>query len=204
MKYIHIIKFLLKHDLTHLKECWQAEFTRKKKVSVYRVLKSYIRTDTAIKKYLFWWRLAHEMFMYGNEKQKKIANKIQKKLIYKFKIDIHLAAKIGKNFNIVHDVGIVITDIAIIGDNVSIRQNTTIGRKTSFKNIDYKKMNHFIKIGNNVHIGANSCIIGDKLTIGSNVIIGAMSFINKDIPDNCTVYTKKTNTIINEFLEDWL
>ena len=45
-------------------------------------------------------------------------------------------------------------------------------------------------------IGANSVILGGEITIGNNVNIGAMSFVNKNIPDNCTVYTQKTNTII--------
>ncbi|MEB8564653.1 DapH/DapD/GlmU-related protein, partial [Salmonella enterica subsp. enterica serovar Lubbock] len=35
----------------------------------------------------------------------------------------------------------------------------------------------FIIIGNNVDIGANTCIIG-SITIGDNVTIGAMSFVN--------------------------
>ncbi|CCK15710.1 Serine acetyltransferase [Cronobacter universalis NCTC 9529] len=53
-------------------------------------------------------------------------------------------------------------------------------------------------IGDNVSIGASSCIIADQISIGNNVVIGAMSFINKDIPDNCTVVTEKT-TIIKQW-----
>lgn len=49
-------------------------------------------------------------------------------------------------------------------------------------------------IGDNVEIGAHSCIIGD-VRIGDNVIIGAMSFINKDIPENSVVYCDKVTTI---------
>ncbi|VAL22885.1 bifunctional N-acetylglucosamine-1-phosphate uridyltransferase/glucosamine-1-phosphate acetyltransferase [Enterobacter hormaechei] len=52
-----------------------------------------------------------------------------------------------------------------------------------------------ILIGDNVSVGAGSCIIANSIVIGSNVDIGAMSFINKDIPSNCIVYTKKTNEI---------
>ncbi|WCF12923.1 serine acetyltransferase [Edwardsiella piscicida] len=53
-----------------------------------------------------------------------------------------------------------------------------------------------IYIGDNVEIGANCCIIGDDLHIGDNVTIGAMSFINKDIPANHTVYTPKSENIM--------
>lgn len=45
-------------------------------------------------------------------------------------------------------------------------------------------------------IGANSVIFSQNLTIGNNVKIGAMSYVNKDIPSNCTFYTEKTNKII--------
>jgi acetyltransferase-like isoleucine patch superfamily enzyme len=43
-----------------------------------------------------------------------------------------------------------------------------------------------ISIGNNVYIGANTCIL-PGVKIGSNVIIGAGSLVNKSIPDNCVV-----------------
>ena len=74
--------------------------------------------------------------------------------------------------------------------NFTIRQCTTIGIK--------EENGKFIQIGDNVNIGAHTCIISDGLTIGDNVIIGAMSFINKDIPSDVTVYTEKTNRIISK------
>lgn len=187
MKYVHIIKFLLTHDLTQLKECWRAEFTRRKTVSIYRVLISHIRIKSTHKKYLFWWRLAHEMYMYGNKKQKETAWNIQKKLVYKFKIDIHLGAKIGKNLSFPHPYSITVAENVTIGENLIIHQNVTIG-------CSHEPM-HII-IGDNVYIGTNSIILGGEIKIGNNVKIGGMSFINKNIPDNCTVYTQKTNTII--------
>lgn len=187
MKYIHIIKFLMTHDLTHLKDCWIIELTSGKKISVYRVIKSYLKTRTLQKKYLFWWRLANEIYIYGNNKQKSVAKKIQSKLISKFGIDIMLGTKIGKNLSIVHPYSITINKNVIIGENFTIHQNVTIG-------ISHKPTN--IIIGDNVYIGANSVILGGEIRIGNNVKIGAMSFVNNDIPDNCTVYTQKANTII--------
>ncbi|BEB84437.1 TPA: DapH/DapD/GlmU-related protein [Escherichia coli] len=84
-----------------------------------------------------------------------------------------------------HYSGIVITRYATIGRNFNIRQNTTIGLKNSNSNR--------VTIGDNVNIGANSCIISDNITIGDNVKIGAFTFVNKDIPSNATYYTKKIN-----------
>lgn len=113
----------------------------------------------------------------------------------KYGPDISLDARIAPGLSFSHFCGIVIAGIAVIGENFHIRQNTTIGAGGSrFHPKSYS--NKFIKIGDNVEVGASSCIIGDALRIGNNVIIGAMSFINKDIPDNCVCYTKKENTII--------
>ncbi|MFQ1008483.1 serine O-acetyltransferase [Gilliamella apicola] len=187
MKYIHIIKFLLNHDLTHLKDCWLTELTGGNKLSVYRIVKSYLKTRSLQKKYLFWWRLSNEMYMYGNKKQRNIAKNIQPKLISQFGIDIMFGADIGKNISLVHAFGIAINKNVFIGENLTIHQNVTIGQgRNPVK----------IVIGDNVFIGAGTIILGGEITIGNNVKIGAGAFINKDIPDNCTVYTKKNNTII--------
>ena len=91
-----------------------------------------------------------------------------------------------------HHHGIVINGSAVIGHSLRIRQNTTIG----ITGASIHKEPISIVIGNNVSIGANSCIISDKIRIGDNVVIGAMSFVNKDIPSNTTVYSEKTLHVI--------
>ncbi|MOA44951.1 Bifunctional protein GlmU [compost metagenome] len=79
----------------------------------------------------------------------------------------------------------MITGNVRIGRNFFIRQNTTIGIKTL--GLD----RYELVIGDNVSVGANSCIIADTLTIGDNVTIGAMSFVNKDIPPGTTFYNAR-------------
>lgn len=138
---------------------------------------------------LFWWRLANEMYIYSSKKQKKTGLWINRKLNSKFGIDIELGAVIGYGLDIPHHMGIVITKKARIGCNLSLKQNTTVGNKQGLKEDD------FIIIGNNVDIGANTCIIG-SITIGDNVTIGAMSFVNKSIPANSIYITKKTSEVI--------
>ena len=179
------------HDSTRLKQYWFKEVTKGKRVSIYRLFKSIIKSQFPRREYLFWWRLANEMFLFGNHKQRSIAKRIQKKLIKKFSIDIQLGTKIGKNLMLGHLYAITINHETEIGDNFIIFQNVTIG----LANEPIK-----IIIGDNVTIGANSVILGGEITIGNNVKIGAMSFVNKDVPDNCTVYTQKTNTIIQNNL----
>lgn len=134
--------------------------------------------------YVFWFRIAQYFFNKpkGFINYKKIAKRINRKLIFEHNIDIGLGARIGPGICFSHRVGIVITHRAVIGRNLRLRQNTTIG------SIDPYSDAH-ITIGDDVEIGANVCIVGE-ITIGNNVTIGAMAFVNKDIPANSVYYTE--------------
>lgn len=179
----------------YLKHCLFIEVinSNNKKFSWRRILlRAYSYPD---RRFIFWWRIANYFYHKKSQRMKRLSEYINNKLTSKYGADIELGAKIAPGFTSPHLTGIVINRISIIGTNFHIRQNTTIG--TSGSRIHNKTSEkQFIKIGDNVEIGANSCIIGDSLTIGNNIIIGAMSFINKDIPDNCVCYTKKENKII--------
>ncbi|MCC8459561.1 serine acetyltransferase [Photorhabdus aegyptia] len=175
-----------KEELNHLKACLLSEvicsrtsFSWSK--AVHRALKCPDR------RFYFWWRIAN--YLYRTNKAKKISIHINRNLRNKYGCDLGLGSYIGKNFRISHYVGIVISRTCIIGDNFHILQNTTIG-------VLNEDVDGAIRIGNNVKIGANCCIISDNITIGDNVYIGAMSFINKDIPANCIVYTPKSRNEI--------
>ena len=78
-----------------------------------------------------------------------------------------------------HPTGIVIGGHVKMGENCRISQGVTIGRK-SFERHGQPE------IGNNVKIYTNSVIIG-KIKIGNNATIGALSFVDKNIPNNCVV-----------------
>ena len=106
------------------------------------------------------------------------------RLLYRFfiqwilGIDIPDTTKIGKHFNIYHGFGIVINEKVVIGDNVIIRQCTTIGNSTATSGYPI--------IESDVDIGANVVIIG-SIIIGENSTIGAGSVITKNIPTNSVV-----------------
>ena len=90
--------------------------------------------------------------------------------------DIKYYTQIGDNLEIFHGArGTVINPYTIIGNNVSVRQNTTIGAKGF---LDSEKCPC---IEDNVTIGPNVCIIGD-ITIGHDSVIGAGAVVVKDIP----------------------
>lgn len=93
-------------------------------------------------------------------------------------IDIHEGTKIGKNFVIWHGMGLVVNPSTIIGDDVTLRNNTTIGSAHSGGKSPV--------ICNGVSVGPNCCIIGD-ITVGENSIIGAGSVVVKDVEPNMIV-----------------
>lgn len=95
-------------------------------------------------------------------------------------VDIHPAAKIGKNLFIDHGLGVVIGETAIIGDNCTIYQNVTLGGTGK------ERHKRHPTLCNNVIVGAGAKVLGN-ITIGDNVKIGANSVVLRDIPSNCTV-----------------
>lgn len=99
--------------------------------------------------------------------------------------------KVGKGFTLYHGGhGSVVNPYAIIGDDVSIRQNTTIGSK-SFTDDTQAPI-----IGDRVQIGPNVCIIG-KITIGHDSMIGAGAVVVKDVPPYSVVAGNPAKVILN-------
>lgn len=183
---------MIKKDtaLLHFKECLKIEVIDRSGKKPFSWLKVAHRVLFSKKKrFYFWWRFANFLYATQSRRNKSYARKIGTRLSEKYGADISVAAHIGKGMKINHYVGIIVRSECIIGENLNIRQNTTIGRKDSLSK------DGMAIIGDNVDIGAHSCIIGD-ITIGNNVTIGAMSFINKDIPSDITVYTEKTNHLV--------
>ena len=90
-------------------------------------------------------------------------------------VEIHPAASIGRRFFIDHGMGVVIGESAIIGDDVMIYHDVTIGAR----GYDLGKRHPTLK--NDVIVGAGARILGN-ITIGERAVIGANSVILKDVP----------------------
>lgn len=95
-------------------------------------------------------------------------------------VEIHPGAVIGRRFFIDHGMGVVIGETAVIGDDVLMYHEVTLGGTT------LEKGKRHPTIGNNVLIGMGAKIVG-AITVGDNCRIGANAVVNKNIPDNCTV-----------------
>lgn len=107
------------------------------------------------------YRIAHELYLMEVPILPRAITEYEHRLTG---IDIHPGATIGKNFFIDHGTGVVIGETTIIGDNVTLYQNVTLGAK-SFPHDDEGSLIKGIKrhpnISNNVVIYAGATILGD-------------------------------------------
>lgn len=95
-------------------------------------------------------------------------------------IEIHPGARIGKGLFIDHGSSVVIGETSIIGNNVIMYHEVTLG---GIKNTKEKR---HPTIEDNVLIGCGAKILGD-ITIGKNSKIGAGSVVLKDVKPNSTI-----------------
>ena len=107
-------------------------------------------------------------------------------------IEIHPGAKIGRHLFIDHGMGTVIGATAIIGDNVTLYQNVTLGGRGT--EIGGKR---HPTLKNNVMVGAGAVVLGG-ITIGENARIGANAIVVKDMPDNSTAINPAATIKIEE------
>jgi len=121
---------------------------------------------------LLFHRIAHWFYMKG---LRFIPRFISAVGMFLTMIDIHPGATIGRRVFIDHGVGVVIGETAIVGDDVIIYQQVTLGGVRTSKDKRHPS------IGNNVVVGAGAKVLGN-ITIGDGAKIGANSVVLKDVP----------------------
>lgn len=105
----------------------------------------------------------------------KYINKIAYRLILLLGADIPPNIKIGKNISFPHNaLGTVLHDSTILGDNVKIYQNVTLGRADIWKEAKDSEFEKFV-VEDGAVICSGAKVIGKKgvLKIGKNSIIAA-------------------------------
>jgi len=95
-------------------------------------------------------------------------------------IDIHPAAKLGKDLFIDHGINIVIGETAIVEDNVSIWHGVTLG--STFR----EEGDRHPKIRKGALICAGATVLGN-IEVGENAIVAANSVVLKPVPENIIV-----------------
>lgn len=128
-------------------------------------------------------RLAHALWKHNFLLAARILSQIAR---FFTGIEIHPGAKIGAGFMIDHGMGVVIGETAVVGNNVTLYHDVTLGGRKFYDENGKKLEKRHPTICDNVTIGSGAQILG-PITIGRNVKIGSNAIVIKDIPDNCTV-----------------
>ena len=90
-------------------------------------------------------------------------------------VEIHPAAKIGARFFIDHGMGVVIGESAVVGDDVLIYHDVTLGARSEGRGKRHPT------IGNDVIIGAGAKVLGD-IFVGDGSRIGANTVVVSSLP----------------------
>jgi len=106
-------------------------------------------------------------------------------------IELPRKLKVGKGLSLYHGHSLVINQGVTIGEHCVLRNSTTIGHRK----LPDGTLSKCPRIGNNVDIGANVCIIGD-IDIGDNVAIGAGAVVLKSVPANCVAVGNPARIIV--------
>lgn len=93
-------------------------------------------------------------------------------------VEIPWSTVVGRRLRVFHGAGIVINPGTVIGDDVTIRQNVTLGNVTPDGPCPV--------IGDGVELGAG-CIVLGGVRIGDGARVGAGAVVTKDVPERATV-----------------
>lgn len=125
---------------------------------------------------LVFYRIAHFTYIKGFKTIGRLISALGQFLT---SVDIHPGAQIGRRVFIDHATGVVIGETAIVGNDVVIYQQVTLG------GVSLSKGKRHPTIEDGVTIGAGSKVLGN-ITIGKEAKIGANSVVVKDVPAECT------------------
>jgi serine O-acetyltransferase len=123
------------------------------------------------------YRVAHWLWREGRE---TLAFHLQSRMSELFAVDIHPAARLGSGLMMDHANGVVIGETAVVGDDVSMLHNVTLGGTGK------ETGDRHPKIGRGVLISAGAKVLGN-IKIGDEARIASGSVVLEDVPAGCTV-----------------
>ena len=120
-------------------------------------------------------RAANYYWREANGEGRAIAKLLQSEMADVFGVDIHPGAVFGRGVTIDHATGVVIGETAVIGDNVSIMHDVTLGATGTSPDHDRHP-----KVGNDVLICAGSKVLGN-IEISDGAVVAASAVVNKPV-----------------------
>jgi len=95
-------------------------------------------------------------------------------------VEIHPAAKIGRELFIDHGSGVVIGETAEIGQRVTLYQGVTLG------GTGFQRGKRHPTLGDNVTVGSGAKLLG-PIAVGDGAKVGANTVVIEDVPPGATV-----------------
>jgi serine O-acetyltransferase len=126
---------------------------------------------------LQWHRIGHWLWRDG---RRELAYFLQSRVSEAFDIDIHPAVPIGSGVFIDHGTGLVVGETAVIGDDVSILHEVTLGGTGK------ERGDRHPKVRDGVLLCAGAKVLGN-VEIGRDAKVGAGSVVLHDVPPRATV-----------------
>ncbi|HEX2939493.1 MAG TPA: serine O-acetyltransferase [Rhodopila sp.] len=122
-------------------------------------------------------RLSHWLWHHN---ERDFALYLQSRMSEVFQTDIHPAATFGRGIFLDHATGLVVGETAVIGDDVSMLHNVTLGGTGK------QPGDRHPKIRRGVVIGAAAKVLGN-IEVGEHARIAAGSVVLKPVPAHATV-----------------
>ena len=123
------------------------------------------------------YRVTHWLWGQGRE---ALAFHMQNLSSQVFQVDIHPAARLGAGIFLDHATGVVIGETSVVGDDVTIMQDVTLGGNGK------EHGDRHPKIARGVLISAGAKVLGN-IHVGEEARIAASSVVLEDVPPHVTV-----------------
>ncbi|MGW1296324.1 serine O-acetyltransferase EpsC [Streptomyces sp. NPDC002533] len=130
-------------------------------------------------------RVAHRLY---RRRMRTAARAIARVARRRTGVEIHPGAVLGRRVFIDHGASVVIGQTAVVGDDVTIYQQVTLGAVGWWTdNRRPPGARRHPVVGDGVILGANATVLG-PVTIGARALIGAMATVTEDLPPGARVY----------------
>ena len=126
---------------------------------------------------LQWHRVGH--FLWRGDRQ-DLAHFLQSRVSEVFAVDIHPAVPVGRGVFIDHGTGVVVGETSVIGNDVSILHEVTLGGTGK------ERGDRHPKVHDGVLLSAGAKVLGN-ITLGRNAKIGSGSVVLHNVPACATV-----------------
>jgi serine O-acetyltransferase len=126
---------------------------------------------------LQWHRVGHYLWQ---NRRRDLARFLQSRASEVFAVDIHPAVPVGSGVFIDHGTGLVVGETAVIGNDVSILHDVTLGGTGK------ERGDRHPKVRDGVLLSAGAKVLGN-VEIGSRAKVGAGSVVLHDVPPCATV-----------------